>query len=97
MRWHESEENNAESTKDEEVKEKSNEDFTRAFERWGEKTTEGTENSENSENSETQSEKEKLQEYKRLLQKYKDETEGGEQSESTDDTESPKVKVLRMY
>jgi len=94
MRWHESEENNTESTKDDEVKEKSNEDFTCAFERWGEKTTEGTEKSEN---SETQSEKEKLQEYKRLLQKYKDETEGGEQSESTDDTESPKVKVLRMY
>ena len=47
MRWHESEENNTESTKDEEVKEKSNEDFTCAFERWGEKTTEGTEKSGN--------------------------------------------------
>ena len=37
MRWHESEENNTESTKDEEVKEKSNEDFTCALERLWEK------------------------------------------------------------
>ena len=56
-----------------------------------EKSTEKTEE------SEVHSEKEKLQEYKSLLLKYKEENEGGEQTDSTDDTESPKVKVLKMY
>lgn len=91
MKWVESEENNVEPRKNEEVKENSNEDFFCAFEKWGEKSTEKTEK------SEVHSEKEKLQEYKELLLKYKEENEGGEQTDSTDDTESPKVKVLKMY
>lgn len=91
MKWFESEENNVEPRKNEEVKENSNEDFSCAFEKWEEKSTEKTEE------SEVHSEKEKLQEYKSLLLKYKEENEGGEQTDSTDDTESPKVKVLKMY
>lgn len=91
MKWFESEENNVEPRKNEEVKENSNEDFSCAFEKWEEKSTEKTEE------SEVYSEKEKLQEYKSLLLKYKEENEGGEQTDSTDDTESPKVKVLKMY